>query len=78
MGVVLVVTCGTDDVSYVLWFQEWQKGLNGHTEVEVVLHAVTEDQDTGNGVDKGCINQYVGRSKVISEDTYEHQKRSCR
>ena len=26
------------------------------TQVEVVLHAVAEDQDTANGVDQGCSN----------------------
>lgn len=26
-----------------------------HTQVEVVFHAVTHDQDTGNSVDKGCM-----------------------
>jgi hypothetical protein len=31
-----------------------QKACRLLTQVEVVLHAVAEDKDTTNGVDKGC------------------------
>lgn len=55
-------------------FNSWKT----HTQVEVVLHAVTQDQDTANSVDKGCIEISTRiNTRGQMENTYEHQRRSC-